>query len=56
MISGFTAEATFGCLGVTYDRLKGWELFQVGRIANLSQTAWGDMNADFGGFLVAYEH
>jgi hypothetical protein len=41
MISGFTAEATFGCLGVTYDRLKGWELFQVGRIANLSRTALG---------------
>src|SRR6516164_11168253 len=42
MISGFTTEAKFGCLGATCDRLKGWE--------------HGDMNADFDGFLVAYEH
>jgi hypothetical protein len=39
MMSGFTTEV--GCLGATYDRLEGRELFQVVRIANLSQTALG---------------
>jgi len=32
---------TFGRLGPTYDRLKGPQLFQVTRSANLSQTALG---------------
>jgi len=29
--------------------LKIWQLFQVMRSVNLSQTALGNMNADFGG-------
>ncbi len=51
MMSGFTTEPTFGCLGQTYDRLKGRELFQVG---SPLISALG--NADFVRFLVAYEH
>jgi hypothetical protein len=39
MTLGFTTEATFENLEAAYDRLKGRDLFQVVRSANLSQTA-----------------
>ena len=50
MMSGFTTQPTFGCLGPTYDRLRGRQLFQAVRYANLSQTALGIMNPHFAGF------
>jgi len=50
MMSGFTTQPTFGCLGPTYDRLRGRQLLQVVRYANLSQTALGIMNPHFAGF------
>src|SRR5262245_42429539 len=55
MISGFTTEAAFGCLGATYDRLNGRELFQVVSALISAKAPWGHERR-FWRFLVAYEH